>query len=49
MLYIFCSVASEGISTIVSGVAVMALDPTDLEPLSLVAQTLNMPDDFHSS
>jgi hypothetical protein len=29
MWYIFCSAASEGISTIVSGVAVMALDPTD--------------------
>jgi hypothetical protein len=29
MLYIFCSAASEGISTIVSGVAIMALDPTD--------------------
>jgi hypothetical protein len=29
MLYIFCSAASDSISTIVSGVAVIALDPTD--------------------
>jgi hypothetical protein len=29
MLNIFCIAASEGISTIVSGVAIMGLDPTD--------------------
>jgi hypothetical protein len=29
MLYIFWSAANEGISAIVSGVAIMAFDPTD--------------------
>jgi hypothetical protein len=48
MLYIFCSAASEGISKIVAGVAVMAFNRTDSESLALVAQTLNMPDDFYS-
>jgi hypothetical protein len=49
MLYIFGSAVIEGISTIVAGVAVTALDLTYCESLSLVAQSLNMPDDFHSS